>query len=80
MQKSFPMPNRADWKSLYRAAILETDKSIVPHRVSQAEEAVRERGREFFYEQAGTEELEVLEDALYALRAYRTAWQHSDAA
>ncbi len=80
MHNISPMPNRADWKSLYRAAMLETDRSLVPHRVSRAEEAIRERGREVFHQQASPEELEVLKDVLYALRAYRTAWEHTDAA
>ncbi len=69
-----------DWKSLYRAAILETNPAIVPQRVSAAEQAVIARGRELFYGSSTPEEKEALEDALYALRAYRTAWQHSEAA
>ena len=70
------------WKTLYRAAILETNKRVLPQRVSEAEEAVRARGREIFYgEGNGTsEEKEALDDALYALRAFRTAWQHTEAA
>ena len=75
-----PYTNRTDWRTLYRAAILETDKSAVPQRVSEAEEAVIARGREVFYGHGTLEEKEALEDALYALRAFRTAWQHADAA
>jgi hypothetical protein len=33
-----------------------------------------------FYADGTAEEKEALEDALYALRAFRTAWQHSEAA
>lgn len=80
-----PCLNR--WKTLYRAAILETNKKVLPQRVSEAEEAVRARGRELFYgsgtreEGDGTsEEEEALDDALYALRALRTAWQYTEAA
>jgi len=73
-------PNHADWKVLYRAAILETNKSRIAQRVSAAEEAVLARGREIFYGNGDAEEEEALEDALYALRAFRTAWQHTDAA
>jgi hypothetical protein len=81
MKKAFPpCLNRADWKTLYRVAILETNKSIVPQRVSVAEEAVIARGREIFYSGAPPEEKEALEDALYALRAFRTALQHTEAA
>lgn len=78
-----PFPNRPDWRTLYRAAILETNKSILPRRVSEAEEAVLTRGREIFYDPASLDELEekeALEDALYALHAFRTSWQISDAA
>jgi hypothetical protein len=75
-----PCLNRSDWRTLYRAAILETNKNILPQRVSEAEEAVKERGREIFYGHGTPEEKEALEDALYALRAFRTAWQHAAAA
>jgi len=68
------------WKTLYRAAILETNKRVLPQRVSEAEEAVRARGREMFYGGGSSEEKEALEDALYALRALKTAWQHTEAA
>jgi len=77
-----PCPNRPDWRTLYRAAILETDKSILPQRLSQAEEAVVDRRREISYDHRTPEEeeKEALEDALYALRAFRSALQHTDAA
>jgi len=42
-----PCPN--SWKTLYTAAILETNKSLLSQRVLEAEEAVRARGREIFY-------------------------------
>jgi hypothetical protein len=68
------------WKTLYQAAILETNKGLLPQRVFEAEEAVKARGREIFYGDGTPEEkeAEVLEDALYALRAFRTAWQHNE--
>jgi predicted RNA methylase len=75
-----PRLNRPDWRTLYRAAILETDKSVLPQRVSEAEEAVIARGREIFYDHGAVEEKDVLEEALYALRAFRSAWHHSEAA
>jgi hypothetical protein len=74
-----PRLNR-NWKILYKAAILETNKGVLPQRVLEAEEAVRARGREIFYGYGTSEEKEALDDALYALRAYRTAWQHTEAA
>jgi len=81
-----PRPNR-NWRTLYRVAILETNKRVQPQRVSEAEAAVRVRERELFYgngtreEGDGTsEEKEALDDALYALRAFKTAWEHTEAA
>jgi hypothetical protein len=72
-----PCLNRTEWRSLYRAAILETDQRLLSQRVSEAEDAVIERGREVFYDHGAAEEKDALEDALYALRAYRSAWQHA---
>jgi hypothetical protein len=47
--------------------------------VSEAEEAVKARGREIFHGNGTPEkEAEALEDALYTLRAFRTAWLHID--
>ena len=74
-----PCLNHRDWKTLYRAAILERNNNAVPRRVSEAEMAVLARGRQLCHE--GTlEEREALEDALYALRAFRSAWEHTEAA
>jgi hypothetical protein len=77
---SAPSPGHAHWKTLYRAAILETNKSVIPQKVSAAEQAVLARGRELFYAPRTGEEKEALEDALYALRAFKTAWEHLEAA
>ena len=73
-------PRHTNWKTLYKTAILETNRSIILQRVSEAEEAVLAREREIFYGGNDLEEKEALEDALYALRAYRTALQHTEAA
>ncbi len=80
MKAAVPPCYSTDWRSLYRLAILEKDRTVVPRRVSQAEEAVVARGREIFYSGSSPEEEEALEDALYALRAYRSTWQHTEAA
>jgi hypothetical protein len=72
---AFPDVNGTDWRTLYGAAILETNQSVFRQRVSEAEEAVLRRGREIFYEHATLEEQKALEDALFALIALRTAWQ-----
>jgi hypothetical protein len=78
MRRPLP-PSVNRWKTLYTAAILETDKRLLPQRVLEAEEAVKARGREV-YGHGTAEEEEALDDALYALRAFRTAWQHDEAA
>jgi hypothetical protein len=75
-----PCPKRIDWRPLYRAAILETNKRVLPQRVSEAKAAVIARRREIFYADGTPEEKEALEDALYALHAFTTAWQHGEAA
>jgi hypothetical protein len=80
MNMAFPAcPDHTEWKTLYRAAILETNKSAIPGKVSEAERAVLARGRELFYGDGTQEEQESLEDALYALRAFRSAWDHAEA-
>jgi hypothetical protein len=68
------------WKTLYRAAVEETDRSLLPQRVSEAEKAVLGRGRELLYSTGILEEEEkdALDDALYVLHALETAWQHTD--
>ncbi len=75
-----PRRDNRDWKTLYRAAILETNRSVIPQRVLKAEQAVLARGRELFYDGGTHDEQESLEDALYALRAYKNAWEHTEAA
>ena len=74
MSTAFPAcPDPAHWKTLYRDAILETNTSVIPQKVFEAEQAVLARGRELFYGSGTYEEQEFLEDALYALRALKTA-------
>jgi hypothetical protein len=81
MSTSFPAGlNQTDWRTLYRAAILEANNNILPQRILEAEQAVVARGRELFHDRATLEEMDELEDALYTLRAFRTSWQHSEAA
>ena len=81
MKTTSPLyPNHRDWKSLYQAAILEKNQNAVQQKVSEAEQAVLARGRELFYDGGTSEEQESLEDALYALRAFRSAWEHTKAA
>jgi hypothetical protein len=66
---------------LYQAAIFETNKSMAAKRVSEAEEAVVARARELFSEPGDNlEERDALEDALYALHAFKSAWHQVKAA
>jgi hypothetical protein len=69
-----------DWKALYKAAMRETNKRAIPRLVSEAESAVISRSRELAGTTAAPEEKEALEDALYGLRALRTASQIPEAA
>lgn len=58
------------WRELYSAALFETDKSLVPNRIAEAEKAIVARARELFSAGSDTiEEDQALDDALYALRA-----------
>jgi len=81
MEKALPpCPIAPDWKALYRAAIYETDRSVSSQRVAEAEKAALARGRELFYGGGSFEEKEALEDALYALRALKSACHYDEAA
>lgn len=75
-----PCPSHTDWKTLYRVAILETNNSVIPQKVLEAEVAVLARERELLRSEGTSEEREDLEDALYALRAFRGALEHTEAA
>jgi 2-keto-3-deoxy-galactonokinase len=59
-----------NWRTLYTAALFETDKDRIPGRIADAEKAIVSRARELFAAGADTiEEDQALDDALYALRA-----------
>ena len=59
----------AAWRDLYKAALFEVDKTRLPDRIAQAEEALVVRARELFH-MAGDniEEEQALDDTMYALR------------
>jgi hypothetical protein len=81
MDSAFPpSPSHKDWKALYRAAILETNNNVILQKLSKAEQAILARGRELFYAAGTRDEQEALEDALYALRAFRSAMEQTLAA
>lgn len=75
MQK-LPVGNSRDprlaWHALYQAALFETDRNKIPQRISEAEQAILNRVKELFVSPSDNiEEDQVLDDALYALRALR---------
>jgi len=60
------------WRILYQAALFETERERIPQRIAEAERAVLERVKELFFDTTDhIEEDQVLDDALYALRALR---------
>ena len=60
------------WHVLYQAALFETDRTRIPHRIAEAEKAILARVRELFVLNSDhVEEDQILDDALYALRALR---------
>jgi len=60
------------WQALYQAALFEKDPRMIPPRIDEAEKAILGRVRELFaVETDHIEEDQILEDALYALRALR---------
>ena len=71
-----------EWRSLFRAALLETDSKLVEKRISDAEQAIVTRSIEIFRE-AGLDadiERDLLNDAMHVLIARRTAMQNNTAA
>ena len=75
---SFISQNSRAWRDLYKAALFEADKTRLPHRIAQAEEALVVRARELFH-MAGNniEEEQALDDTMYALHALRNTSQTS---
>lgn len=67
-----------EWRTLVRAAIFETNDNEIAMRISAAEEAVVHRMHEL-YHGTGIDvegEREALDDALYALRAWKIALEN----
>jgi len=61
-----------EWQSLHYAALFEADRSKMPGRIAEAAQAILTRARELFATRGDhIEEDQVLDDALYALRALR---------
>jgi hypothetical protein len=74
--KRRPPTNSSDsslaWHSLYQAALFESDRAKIPNRIDAAERAILDRVKQIFHiEGDHIEEDQILDDALYALRALR---------
>lgn len=68
-----PCAVRTNWRDLYRAALFETDRNQIPQRISEAEVAIMARMKELFVISGDhIDEHQILDDALYALKALRT--------
>lgn len=62
----------APWHVLYQAALFETNRDVMPGKIAEAEKAILNRVKELFQVEADhIEEDQILDDALYALRALR---------
>jgi hypothetical protein len=60
------------WHALYQAALFENDRKLIPERIAKAEQAILARVKELFVVHSDhIEEDQILDDALYALRALR---------
>lgn len=67
-----PSDSSLAWHSLYQAALFESDREKIPARIDAAERAILERVKHLFVLKSDhIEEDQVLDDALYALRALR---------
>jgi hypothetical protein len=70
-------PDSRYWRQLYRAALFEIDKSKLSERIAEAERAVVLRARELFQAADDNgEEVEALDDVMYALHALRSNYQN----
>ena len=68
-----PRQSQPTWHVLYQAALFENDRDKVPQRIAEAEKAILNRVKELFVVDGDhIEEDQVLEDALYGLRALRS--------
>jgi hypothetical protein len=71
-------PHPSEWRFLYRASILETNSFKKAKRISDTEAAIAERRRELSREtRADVEgEIEAMDEAMYALRAWKSALEN----
>lgn len=64
------------WRELYVAALFETDNNRLAERILAAEAAILKRAQQLFDAPGDhIEEIEALDDAMYALSALRNTYQ-----
>ncbi len=69
ISNSCPEPHRG-WRTLYKAALAETDVQKLPLRIEETHRALVLRSRELFSTSPNYDgESEAIEDAMYALKA-----------
>jgi len=69
ISNSYPEPLR-DWRTLYKAALAETDVQKLPLRIEETRTALVLRSRELFSTSPNyDDESEAIDDAVYALKA-----------
>jgi len=66
-------PENNSWRSLYRAALFEPDKTKLCNRIVDAETVLKSRARELFHCGGDPTERQSVDTALYALHALMTA-------
>jgi hypothetical protein len=65
-------PNH-NWRELYRAAILESDSTKVPHRIAEAEQEIVHRARELFPQPGDNiQEEQALDVAIRSLHLFQS--------
>lgn len=70
------LPEIRGWRDLYSLALFETDKRELPSRIAEAEQALRIRAKELFSTGSDSdEEVQAVDDALYALQALRNCME-----
>ena len=75
MQAVSPLLDGKGWRSLYVAALFESDTVKLPERIAEAEQALVLRARELFHATGDNiEEEEALDNAMYSLNALRGAY------
>ena len=68
------LPYQGVWRQFYKAALFELDASKVSGRIAEAETALVTRSRELFHAPGDNiEEEQAVDDAMYALHAFRRA-------